>query len=189
MTKKQGSRLPPSHLVFIKIESTTEHHRRDRSKGTAWSARKSTRGLIHFLVQITFRAQYSGSYHPLSVKQSDKRWIRDLGFAEALETIEEKFFSLWEKRKCKLLIAAILSLQDSRYLSFCFLMVLHPVWSISEESRISDLWHVSLKGVKMLSRDCDGCERQLSECKLRFSQVRLGEKVFCPDGTTHLVDS
>ena len=41
----------------------------------------------------------------------------------------------------------------------------------------------------MLSRDCDGCERQLFECKRRFSQVCLGEKVFCPDGTAHLVDA
>jgi len=41
----------------------------------------------------------------------------------------------------------------------------------------------------MLSRDCDGCEKQLSECKRRFAQVSLGEKVYCPDGTAHLVDS
>jgi hypothetical protein len=41
----------------------------------------------------------------------------------------------------------------------------------------------------MLSRDCDGCERQLFECKRRFAQVSLGGKVFCPDGTAHLVDS
>jgi hypothetical protein len=40
----------------------------------------------------------------------------------------------------------------------------------------------------MLSRDCDGCERQ-AECKRRFAQVSLGAKVFCPDGTAHLVDS
>ena len=44
-------------------------------------------------------------------------------------------------------------------------------------------------GVKVLSRDCDGCERQLFECKRRFSHVCLGEKVFCPDGTANLVDS
>ena len=30
----------------------------------------------------------------------------------------------------------------------------------------------------MLSRDCDGCERQNSECKRRFAQVSLGEKFF-----------
>ena len=41
----------------------------------------------------------------------------------------------------------------------------------------------------MLSRDCDGCERQIFECKRRFAHVCLGEKVFCPDGTAHLVDS
>jgi hypothetical protein len=50
------------------------------------------------------------------------------------------------------------------------------------------LRHVSMLGVVMLSRDCDGCERQ-PECKRRFAQVSLGEKVFCPDGTAHLVDS
>ena len=43
--------------------------------------------------------------------------------------------------------------------------------------------------VKILSRDCDGCERQLFECKRRFEKVSIGEKVFCPDGTVHLVDS
>ncbi|HEX7482912.1 MAG TPA: hypothetical protein VF350_05555 [Candidatus Bathyarchaeia archaeon] len=41
----------------------------------------------------------------------------------------------------------------------------------------------------MLSRDCDGCERQNFECKRRFVRVYVGEKVFCPDGTAHLVDS
>ena len=41
----------------------------------------------------------------------------------------------------------------------------------------------------MLSRDCDGCELQLSECKRRFAKVQLGEKVYCPDGTAHLVDT
>ncbi|MGZ4850683.1 MAG: hypothetical protein ACXV2C_04810 [Candidatus Bathyarchaeia archaeon] len=40
----------------------------------------------------------------------------------------------------------------------------------------------------MLSRDCDGCEKQLSECKRRFVHVSVGEKVYCPDGTAHLVD-
>ena len=41
---------------------------------------------------------------------------------------------------------------------------------------------------EMLSRDCDGCELQLFECKRRFSKVKIGEKVYCPDGTAHLVD-
>ncbi len=40
----------------------------------------------------------------------------------------------------------------------------------------------------MLSRDCDGCELQLCECKLRFTKVAVGGKVYCPDGTAHLVD-
>ena len=39
----------------------------------------------------------------------------------------------------------------------------------------------------MLSRDCDGCS-QLKSCKNRFKKVKKGEKVYCPDGTAHLVD-
>jgi hypothetical protein len=39
----------------------------------------------------------------------------------------------------------------------------------------------------MLSRDCDGCS-QLKTCKKRYSKVEKGEKVYCPDGTAHLVD-
>ena len=39
----------------------------------------------------------------------------------------------------------------------------------------------------MLSRDCDGCS-QLKACKKRYKIVAKGEKVYCPDGTAHLVD-
>jgi hypothetical protein len=39
----------------------------------------------------------------------------------------------------------------------------------------------------MLSRDCDGCS-QLKGCKKRFSKAQKGDKVYCPDGTAHLVD-
>jgi len=45
------------------------------------------------------------------------------------------------------------------------------------------------RGDRMLSRDCNGCARQLVECRRRFSKVSVGEKVYCPDGTAHLVDS
>jgi hypothetical protein len=41
----------------------------------------------------------------------------------------------------------------------------------------------------MLSRDCDGCSKMMFECKQRFEKVKVGEKVFCPDGTAHLVDT
>ncbi|HTY74727.1 MAG TPA: hypothetical protein VMD05_04095 [Candidatus Nanoarchaeia archaeon] len=41
----------------------------------------------------------------------------------------------------------------------------------------------------MLSRDCDGCGRMLTECQHRFAKVSVGEKVYCPDGTRHLVDT
>ena len=39
----------------------------------------------------------------------------------------------------------------------------------------------------MLSRDCDGCE-MLHMCSERYRRVGKHEKVYCPDGTAHLVD-
>ncbi|MBT0158430.1 hypothetical protein G4O51_00415 [Candidatus Bathyarchaeota archaeon A05DMB-2] len=39
----------------------------------------------------------------------------------------------------------------------------------------------------MLSRDCDGCSQQKA-CSRRYSRVGKGGKVYCPDGTAHLVD-
>jgi hypothetical protein len=39
----------------------------------------------------------------------------------------------------------------------------------------------------MLSRDCDGCE-MLPMCSERYRRVGKHEKVYCPDGTAHLVD-
>jgi hypothetical protein len=39
----------------------------------------------------------------------------------------------------------------------------------------------------MLSRDCDGCS-QMKQCSKRFGIADKGEKVYCPDGTAHLVD-
>jgi hypothetical protein len=39
----------------------------------------------------------------------------------------------------------------------------------------------------MLSRDCDGCPL-IKECRIRYRKVKKGEKVYCPDGTAHLVD-
>ena len=41
---------------------------------------------------------------------------------------------------------------------------------------------------KMLSKDCDGCELQLFECKRRFQLAHKGDKTYCPDGTAHLID-
>jgi len=41
---------------------------------------------------------------------------------------------------------------------------------------------------KMLSRDCDGCS-VMQQCKERFQRVGKDEKVYCPDGTAHLVDT
>lgn len=39
----------------------------------------------------------------------------------------------------------------------------------------------------MLSRDCDGCS-QMKVCVTRYRKVGKGGKVYCPDGTAHLVD-
>jgi len=40
---------------------------------------------------------------------------------------------------------------------------------------------------RMLSRDCDGCT-MLKECSVRYKKAAKGDKVYCPDGTAHLVD-
>jgi hypothetical protein len=39
----------------------------------------------------------------------------------------------------------------------------------------------------VLSRDCNGCS-QMKECSKRYRKVNKGGKVYCPDGTVHLVD-
>jgi hypothetical protein len=41
---------------------------------------------------------------------------------------------------------------------------------------------------KMLSRDCDGCSNR-KECCIRFERAKKGDKVYCPDGTAHLIDN
>lgn len=41
---------------------------------------------------------------------------------------------------------------------------------------------------RMLSRDCDGCPN-LKECSKRFQKAKKGDKVYCPDGTVHLIDN
>jgi hypothetical protein len=40
----------------------------------------------------------------------------------------------------------------------------------------------------MLSRDCDGCSNMQLECKQRYGKASKGDKVYCPDGTAHLID-
>ena len=42
-------------------------------------------------------------------------------------------------------------------------------------------------GEKMLSRDCDGCSL-LHMCSERYRRAGKDEKVYCPDGTAHIVD-
>jgi len=39
----------------------------------------------------------------------------------------------------------------------------------------------------MLSRDCDGCS-QLKGCSVRYKKAAEHDKVYCPDGTAHLID-
>jgi len=41
----------------------------------------------------------------------------------------------------------------------------------------------------MLSRDCDGCSHMQLECKQRYGKANVGDKVYCPDGTVHLIDA
>ncbi|MGD0071762.1 MAG: hypothetical protein ABSB71_09420 [Candidatus Bathyarchaeia archaeon] len=40
----------------------------------------------------------------------------------------------------------------------------------------------------MISRDCDGCEIQ-RDCMMRFRLAIKGDKVSCPNGEVHLIDS
>jgi hypothetical protein len=39
----------------------------------------------------------------------------------------------------------------------------------------------------MLSRDCDGCGLR-NHCGIRYQRAGVGEKVYCADGTAHLID-
>jgi len=39
----------------------------------------------------------------------------------------------------------------------------------------------------MISRDCDGCSN-IKECSVRYKKALKGDKVYCPDGTAHLID-
>jgi hypothetical protein len=39
----------------------------------------------------------------------------------------------------------------------------------------------------MLSRDCDGCS-QFRACSKRYRRVTKGDRVYCLNGTAHLVD-
>jgi len=41
----------------------------------------------------------------------------------------------------------------------------------------------------MLSKDCSGCSQMLFECKQRFERAQKGDKVYCPNGEAHLIDS
>ncbi len=41
--------------------------------------------------------------------------------------------------------------------------------------------------MEMLSRDCDGCS-QLKVCGTRYKKAKKDDKVYCPDGTAHLID-
>ncbi len=58
--------------------------------------------------------------------------------------------------------------------------------SIGAFNPIAFLKRVEMK--EMLSRDCDGCS-SLKACNKRFQKANQGDKVYCPDGTAHLIDS
>jgi hypothetical protein len=42
---------------------------------------------------------------------------------------------------------------------------------------------------EVLSKDCEGCSLQQTACKRRFGKAQVWDKVYCPDGTAHLIDS
>jgi hypothetical protein len=42
---------------------------------------------------------------------------------------------------------------------------------------------------EVLSKNCEGCALQQTECKKRFNKAQIWDKVYCPDGTAHLIDS
>jgi hypothetical protein len=39
----------------------------------------------------------------------------------------------------------------------------------------------------MISRDCDGCT-MIKSCSKRYQKAAKWDKVYCPDGTAHLID-
>jgi len=43
------------------------------------------------------------------------------------------------------------------------------------------------KTKEMLSRDCDGCS-EMRACSKRYTITEVFDKVYCPDGTAHLID-
>ena len=49
------------------------------------------------------------------------------------------------------------------------------------------VWIKQKEETKLLSRNCDGCS-QLRMCKVRYNILEKGNKVYCPDGTAHLID-
>lgn len=65
-------------------------------------------------------------------------------------------------------------------------------WGSSQWFMNFVIWNLARKGkrrrVRTLSRDCDGCS-QMKACRVRYSAAVKGEKVYCPDGTAHLIDS
>ncbi len=56
----------------------------------------------------------------------------------------------------------------------------------TEHAIATDHSHKEAKN-KVLSRDCDGCSH-MKACSRRFVETEVYEKVYCPDGTAHLVD-
>ena len=59
--------------------------------------------------------------------------------------------------------------------------------NIPNNDRIAIYFEFRGENENMLSRDCDGCS-QMKRCSERYRKVGKGGKVYCPDGTAHLVD-
>jgi hypothetical protein len=79
---------------------------------------------------------------------------------------------------------------------FIFVWILTNKWCMCEQVSASSTstWLLAKvkvnnrrKRIEMLSRDCDGCS-QMRACGRRYLVVEKGNRVFCPDGTAHLVD-
>jgi hypothetical protein len=56
-------------------------------------------------------------------------------------------------------------------------------YSFAEEQAIQ----IGKEEKPILSLDCRGCS-QMHICQVRYSKVKKGEFVSCPDGTAHLID-
>jgi hypothetical protein len=66
--------------------------------------------------------------------------------------------------------------------------IVYEILRLEDTSKVPSCpWNNKRRRLKLLSRDCDGCS-QMRSCNQRYCVVEKGDKVYCPDGTAHLVD-